>query len=185
MFGGHVDTTRIGLVGHSAGGNGVAALGDLDGVKAIIATSADAATTGANFTSTLYLGGTTDAVVPFASVSDGYAKTPTRSHKRLVGITGAGHTGVTALFGIRNGAGQSIVDVAKADGVLTGTLLSFADYLFDCAKNATPQAEVIPIVNYATASVLEETLQCDPAGALAIEGIQAKFAKIAQYKHAP
>lgn len=184
-FAGHVDATRIGLVGHSAGGNGVATMGDLAGAGVIIPISANASPIGASIVSTLFVAGTADNVVPYASVQGGYANDQTRSHKRLVGVAGSGHTGVTSLCGIKNAAGKSIVDVAKASGVLTGALAGFADTLFDCAANTTPQAEVIPIVNMATSAVLEETLQCDAPAAAAIDRIQAQFPKVQEYQHAP
>ena len=185
IFAQRVDPNRIGLAGHSAGGNGVAGMGAMAGVKVIIPISANAATTGASVTSSLYVGGTADNVVPFTSVTSAYTKTDARAHKRLVGIAGAGHTGVTSLCGIRNSNGQSIVDVAKADGVLTGLLSTFADDLFDCASNTTPQAEVIPIVDDATSAVLEETLWCNASTPPAIDGIQAAFPQAQTYERAP
>ena len=185
MFGGRVDASRIGLVGHSAGGNAVAGIADEPGVRGVIPISADAAPSGMSVESTLFVSGTADGVVQYSRVLAGYAKVSTRSHKRIVGIAGSGHTGVTALCGIKNAAGKSIVEVAKSSGVLAGPLGSFADTLFDCAKNTTPQAAVVAIVNDATAAVLEETLQCDASARAAIDGIAARFAKVEEYKHEP
>ncbi|HSO40576.1 MAG TPA: hypothetical protein VLT33_48950 [Labilithrix sp.] len=180
-----VDVRRVGLVGHSAGGNAVAGITDLPGVKVVIPISADAAPTGASVESTLFVSGTADGVVEFSRVSAGYAKAEARSHKRIVGIAGAGHTGVTSLCGIKNAAGKSIVEVARASGVLAGPLGAFADTLFDCAKNTTPQAAVVPIVNAATAAALEETLQCDGSAGAAIDRIKTDFGKVETYEHAP
>ena len=183
-FSGHVDATRIGLVGHSAGGNGVATM-DVPGAAVVIPLSANASPVGGSVVSTLFVGGTADGVVSYASVQGGYANDATRSHKRLVGVAGAGHTGVTSLCGIKNAAGNSIVDVAKASGVLSGVLGGFADTLFDCAKNTTPQADVIPIVNFATSAVLEETLQCEGHIGAKLDGIQGAYPKVQEYQHAP
>ncbi len=185
MFKNRVDPTRIGLAGHSAGGNGVTKVTDVAGVRVVIPISADAAPTGASVESTLFVSGTADTVVAYSRVSTGYTNASTRSHKRLVGIMGAAHTGVTSLCGIKNTAGKSILEVAKANGVLSGPLALFADNLFDCPKNTTPESEVVPIVNAATAAVLEETLHCDPSATVAIDKIATDFAKVEEYKHAP
>jgi hypothetical protein len=182
MFAGNVDAESIGLAGHSAGGNGVAQLGDLPGVRVVVELSSGNAPTGANV-STLFVSGKADGVVSFDSVQRGYDAAKER--KRLVGIEGVGHTGVTSLCGIENGKGESLVTVAKDTGVLSGPLAAFAGTLFDCAKNTTPQAEAIPIVNFATASVLEETLQCRTSAAATLAAITSKFPKVSTYTAKP
>jgi Platelet-activating factor acetylhydrolase, isoform II len=185
MFAGRVDLNRIGLSGHSAGGNGVAGMGDLPGVKVIVPLAANTATTGASVQSSMFIGGTADGVVQFSGVTDGYTKSAVRSHKRLVGIKGAAHTGVTSLCEIKNPAGKSIVDVAKESGVLSGLLGTFAGSLFDCNKNTTPQVETVPMVNAASTAAFEETLQCDASAGAAIDAIQTQFPKVEIYKHEP
>jgi hypothetical protein len=185
MFASRVDVSRIGLSGHSAGGNGVSAMGDLAGVQVVIPIAANAAVAGASVQSSLFVGGTADGVVQFSGVTDGYTKTATRAHKRLVGIAGAAHTGVTSLCGIKNASGKSLVEVAQSTGVLTGVLSAAAGNLFDCAKNATPQVDAIPIVNAATTAALEETLQCDTTAAASLDALSVKFSKVETYKHEP
>ncbi len=185
MFAGRVDTARIGLAGHSAGGNGVAGLGNLPGVKVIIPMSSGAATTGASVESSLFVSGGADGLVSLARVADGYASTAARRHKRFVGITGAGHTGVTSLCGIRNREGKSILDVAKASRVLTGPIAFFADTLFDCTKNTTPASELLAIVNEVTTATLQETLQCDASGTTDLQTIASKYSKVEDYRQEP
>jgi hypothetical protein len=184
MFAGHVDTTNIGLVGHSAGGNGVASM-DITNARVVIPLAAGGVVKGANVESTLYVGGEEDTVIRFAQVSTGYDTVAANKHKRLVGVKGAGHTGVTSLCGIRNNAGKSIVEVARTTGVLAGPLGMFADTLFDCSKNTTPTPELLSAVNYATSAALEETLQCDTSATGAMDGIKAAQSAVSEYKHQP
>jgi len=183
MFAGRVDATRIGLAGHSAGGSGVAQMGDLPGVGVIVALSSGSAPASANVRSTLFVSGQADGVVAFANVQRGYDSA--KEAKRLVGIEGVGHTGVTSLCGIKNAKGESLVTVAKDTGVLSGPLGAFAGTLFDCDKNTTPQAEAIPIVNFATAGALEETLHCRASAAGPLAAIKMKFPKVATYAAKP
>jgi hypothetical protein len=185
MFKGHIDMRRVGLAGHSAGGNGVAGMGDIAGVKVIVPISASAATTGTNVLSSLFIGGTADGVVQFSASADSYTKSEVRSHKRLVGISGAAHTGVTSLCEIKNPKGKSIVEVAKESGVLSGALGLFAGNLFDCNKNTTPQADVVPIINAASVAVFEEALHCDTTAGAALDAIKTQFSKVERYENAP
>jgi dienelactone hydrolase len=185
MFAGRVDVSRIGLAGHSAGGSGVAGMGSLPGVQVIIPISAGAASTGSNVQSTLFVSGTADNVASYTGVTGAYNQTATRMHKRLVGIRGAAHTGVTSLCEIKNAAGRSIIEVAQASGVLTGILGTFASTLFDCARNTTPQAQAVPIVNAATTAVLEETLQCDATAAAALATLPTQFPAVQDYLDDP
>lgn len=182
-FAGHVDFARLGLAGHSAGGNGVSQMGDLPGVGVIVELSSGNVAGGASDRSALFVSGLADTVAAFSNVKRGYDDSKPR--KRLVGITDVGHTGVTSLCGIQNAKGESIVEVAIATGVLSGPLAGFAGTLFDCAKNKTPQSEAIPIVNFATAGVLEEKLHCSTNVAAALDTVQAKFPRVATYAHAP
>ena len=183
MFADHVDATRIGLAGHSAGGSGVAQMGGLPGVQVIIELSSGNSPAGTNVRSTLFVSGKADGVVSFATVQSGYDGA--QETKRLVGIDGVGHTGVTSLCGIHNAKGDSLVTVAKASGVLSGLLGVFADTLFDCDKNTTTQAAAIPIVNFATAGALEETLQCRASAAAQLAVVQAKFPEVGTYSAKP
>ena len=183
MFAGRVDVTRIGLAGHSAGGNGVAQMGGLAGVQVIIELSSNNAPVGANVRSTLFVSGRADGVVSFDSVQSAYDSTT--GTKRLVGIDGVAHTGVTSLCGIQNAKGESIVTVAKNSGVLSGLLGVLADGLFDCDKNTTSQAEAVPIVSFATSGALEETLQCRPSAAGQLAAIQSKFPEVSIYAAKP
>lgn len=183
MFAGNVDAAAIGLAGHSAGGNGVAQMGDLPGVRVIVELASGNAPGGANVRSTLFVSGQADGVVSFGNVQRGFDSAKER--KRLVGIEGVGHTGVTSLCGIKNAKGESLVTVAKDSGVLSGPLGAFAGTLFDCDKNTTTQAEAIPIVNYATAAVLEETLQCRASAASELAAIASKFPRVTTYAAKP
>lgn len=183
FFAGHADFAHVGLAGHSAGGNAVSQMGDLPGVGAIIELSSGNVPGGGGDRSALFVSGLADGVVAFSNVKRGYDDS--KPLKRLVGITDVGHTGVTALCGIQNAKGETIVDVAIATGVLSGPLAGFAGTLFDCAKNGTTQRETIPIVNFATAGVLEEKLHCRTNVSATLDTIGARFPKVATYAHTP
>jgi hypothetical protein len=183
-FAGRVDVNRIALAGHSAGG-AIATMGDLPGVRVLMPISSGTVASGPNFQSTLYITGMADQVITFNAVSMGYDRTMARMHKRLVGVAGAAHTGVTSLCGIKNGQGETIFEVASRTGVLNPLFAMFAGNLFDCARNTTTQAEAIPVVNAATAGVLEETLRCQPPATAELSNLKTKFMKVDTYKQEP
>lgn len=182
-FAGKVDLERIAVVGHSAGGGGAVQSGAVAGVKVVVALSAGAASTSPSVASTLFVTGRADAVVDYDAVQKGYDAS--REVKRIVGLNGCGHTGVTSLCGIQNARGENIVTVAKNTGVLTGQLAALSGFLFDCDANTTKQADALPVVAYATSAALEETLHCRADAKATLDAIQGRFPAVGSYAHAP
>src|SRR5690606_1758501 len=93
FLGDAVDADRVALVGHSAGGRAVGSMSDLGQV--IVPLAAGGVSPGGQVMSVLVMGGTQDAVVPYAQQLDGFEASP--SPKRLVGIENAGHLAFAQL----------------------------------------------------------------------------------------
>ncbi len=173
----HIDMTRVGMAGHSAGGGGIAEFGDTPGVKVLIPMAAGGVSAGAALESTLVMGALDDGVVAFSKQQDGYATTPPT--KRLIGLANAGHLAFSDLCGLSNSKGQDLVEVAQAHGVTNAGL---ATALWDgCADGQLPQAEATEIVNYATSAALEETLLCSETAADELSQATSRYSQISVY----
>jgi hypothetical protein len=153
---GHVDIDRVGISGHSAGGNAAANQSDKPGVRVSIPMASGQAV-GATpmLASSLLLGGLADGVVNYSSTQNGYEGSPTP--KRLVGIENAGHLAFSDICELTNADGQDILEVALEAGVCGA---QFAGFLFDCDPSFIDAATSGRIVNYATTAVLEQVLKC-------------------------
>ncbi len=155
---GHIDTTRVAVSGHSAGGGAAAAAAGKPGVQVVIP-MAGAGTTPAVATlkSGLYFGGLSDGIASWNTVKNAYDNSP--KPRRLVGLKNAGHLNFSDLCDIKNAAGQDILTVAKNHGICGANL---AGFLFDCDPSHLDGPTGWSIVNYASSAVLESTLQCKP-----------------------
>ena len=151
-----VDTSRVGVAGHSAGGAAAAELAGLAGVRVVVP-MASGTPAAASDTSemTLFLAGNADGVVPVTSTVEGYDATA--GAKRLVVLENAGHLAFSDLCSTTNAAGQDILTIAAEAGIC-GT--EFGAVLFDCSPTLLDSAVGQVIVNHTTALVLEEHLQC-------------------------
>ncbi|MGB1700469.1 MAG: hypothetical protein ACPHRO_10975, partial [Nannocystaceae bacterium] len=86
----YVDMTRVGVIGHSAGGGAVAGFGGKSGVRAIVPMASGGAVTDPAMTeSTLFMGALSDTVVSYDSTKSAYQSTVTNKH--LIGIENTGH----------------------------------------------------------------------------------------------
>lgn len=172
---GHVDATRIAVAGHSAGGSAAADAATKAGVRVAISLAGNKATAAsAALSATLYMGGLADNVVSFGQVKtayDGAAKP-----RQLVGIDAGGHLTFSDLCQTKNTAGQDLLAIAKAHQVCGAQL---AGFLFDCDPSHIDGATGWNIVNYATSTVLEQTLQCQSARSLA--SIKTAYPAVTQY----
>lgn len=148
-----VDLDRIGLSGHSAGGNTVSGFGDEARVIAPLASRGVA--DGSALESVLIMGGTSDRVVASSVQREGFRGSP--APKRLAIIENAGHLAFSMFCDLRNAAGQNIVEAARANGVCG---LALAGALFDCNDSYLPGPEAWTVINHATTAAFEETLQC-------------------------
>jgi hypothetical protein len=161
VFAGHLDPTRLGMVGHSAGGGAVESQGNTPGVRVIIPLAAGGVTDGSSLESVLIMGGKADAVAAYSNQESGYASSPTP--KRLVGIDKAGHLFPTDLCHLANDKGENLVQIAQTYQIQNA---QFASLLFDCPADEPSAERNRDIVNFATSSVLEPTLQCTPTSLL-------------------
>ncbi len=167
-----VDSSRIGMSGHSAGGAAIAGQGDVASV--LVPMAAGGYEAGTVVTNGLVLGAVEDTVVDYENQVMGYEAAP--SPKRFVGLSPAGHLVFSSLCHIVNDAGQDLVTVAQAADVCG---LSLAGALFDCSVNYVSKDVGHRIVNDATTAVFEETLHCNADRAAWISGIAERFEAVA------
>jgi hypothetical protein len=159
---GRVDASRLGVVGHSAGGSSLRALGGTSGVRVLIPMASGGVDEGEALESTLVLSALDDQVVAPEQQLEGYETSPAK--KRFVGIDNAGHLAFSDLCGLQNGEGQDLVSIAQEHAVPGAELASI---LWDgCAEGQLAQAEATQITRWATSAVLEETLLCRPSSSL-------------------
>lgn len=175
---GHVDATRLGMVGHSAGGQAVSNQGSTSGVRVIESLAAGGVEAGSSLESSLIMGGTADAVAEYSNQVAGYEASPPK--KRLIGIAGAGHLFPTDLCWLENAAGQDILEVAQQYQVKNASL---AGVLFDCPTSEPPRETTLAISRFGTAAVLEETLHCDDADPFA--GFLERFPEVSELRQEP
>ena len=183
-FNGHVDAERVAAVGHSAGGGTVlAAAGDsrVDGYVSLASgifsgAGGDATVTTTTTTTTaplpakpsFFIGGSVDAVVPFATVTEPtYAAAPAPS--LLWEIDGVGHNGFDDFCTFGNGTG--IIGIAEASGL--GAFLDGAPGLRalgedGCVPPAIPVATTFPIINHAVTAWVRNLFGID-ADAVGLE----------------
>lgn len=172
----HVDGGRIGMAGHSAGGGAIKSFGGV--AQVLIPMAAGGVEPGAALTSTLVLGAQADQVVSYSSQQSGYDSSPAR--KRLIGIANAGHLAFSSLCSLKNADGQDFLSIAGEFNVCGA---QFAGALFDCKVSYTPDATNWQITNFATSTVLEETLHCADVGGK-FAGLQAKFPEVGEFQEA-
>jgi dienelactone hydrolase len=153
---GRIDATRVAVAGHSAGGSAAAAASTKPGVRVVIPMAGGQAVAAATtLEQTLFLGGRADTIVPWSGVSGAYQQSP--SPKRLAGLANAGHLAFSDLCETRNAEDQNLLDIAIEHRICGARL---AGSLFDCDPSYLDGPTAAAIVNDATSTVLETTLQC-------------------------
>lgn len=152
----HIDTNRIGIAGHSAGGIAAASLGSIPGVRVIIPMAAGGVHAGSYLRSSLIMGAVDDKVVRYPGQQMGYSTTP--KPKRFIGIDNAGHMAFTDICTLMIDQG-GIIEVARQYGVSIPWYLESLGRDGCGAKQLPPQMSST-IVNYATTAAFEEVLQC-------------------------
>jgi dienelactone hydrolase len=150
-----VDATRIAVAGHSAGGSAAAAAAGKPGVRVVVSLAGGQAVTAATLEQSLFLGGRADMIVPWSGVSGAYQSSP--SPKRLAGLANAGHLAFSDLCETRNAEDQNLLDIATEHRICGARL---AGSLFDCDPSYLDGPTAAAIVNDATSTLLETTLQC-------------------------
>jgi hypothetical protein len=203
MLAGHVDTTRVGISGHSQGACVSATLSTLTGVQIVLplagATNVSAAP---GLKSIFWLAGMSDMVIGYDSVMlgssvcpanpgpatddvDAYTASPGSPSvtKRLVGITGGGHLVPTDLCQ-KNMQGFNAIQESEMDGVcgIDTAVIIGLPALFDCGT--IDWMAGVDATNYGTTAALEETLQCRDRTAQ-FANMQMMVPIIGDYRHDP
>jgi len=161
---GNIDAKRIGLVGHSWGGEAIKNLGDEVGVRVIISLASGRVDAGTNVESALLIGGLKDNWTIWRNVQLAYDSI-TIKKKRLVGIPDAGHMVFTSicdyiLLRSQYGVDLGILNAIPNDG---------------CGPEYLPQEIGWDIVNYASTAAFEETLQCSSSSAGQLDMMVNKY----------
>ena len=151
---GAIDASRIGLAGHSAGGNAVAGLGDRPGVRVVVPMASNEPVVGTD-RAVLFLGGLADDVVDWDDTVAAYDATV--GPRRLVGLDTAGHLAFADICEFTNDAGQNLIEIAQEHSICG---VEFAGALFDCAPAYLAADESAAITNWASTAVLEAALKC-------------------------
>lgn len=176
---GHVDTSRQGATGHSAGGFAASLLGDVAQVLIPIAGGTGAPPTPP--ASVLFIRGTQD----FGDGRPGEEAqwNAAQPRKRSVLIARSDHLVGSSLCGLRdpNDPNRDLLDIIKQDHV-AGIVGRFAGALFrgcddprDSGDPFLAWSRGVDILNYATAAVLEESLHCSASAVSEVAKIQSTF----------
>lgn len=172
---GLIDTERMAVSGHSAGGSAAANQADKPGMRVSIPmASGQPVVANPAIESSLFLGGNADGVVPYSSTQSGYAGTA--APKRLVGIENAGHLAFSDICEIENDEGQDILEVAVEADVCGASL---AGFLFDCSDSFVAPEIATAIINHSSTAVLEEVLKCQDDDAFA--EFEASYPDVAEF----
>jgi hypothetical protein len=197
---GRVDTTRLGISGHSQGGCIAATLSTLPNVQIVIPMAGSTTVSASpSLKSIMFIAGMNDTVIGYDSAllgnivcpagatddTDAYTASPGPPDvtKRLVGITGGGHLAVTDLCQ-KNKQGLNAIDEAKTDGVcgIDTAVIIGLPALFDCGS--IDWMDGVKAVNYATAAALDEALLCKDRSAQ-LDQLRTNVPIIGDYQHAP
>jgi hypothetical protein len=181
FFAGHVDTSRVGISGHSQGACEAATQATDPGVRIVLPLDgSNPAADSDTLESVIFVSGVDDMVIGYSaplignvvcpigsftteSAYDG-SPGPPKVKKRIVGITGGGHLVPTDLCQV-NAQGKTAIKESQDDGVcgVDSAVIIGLPALFDCG---TIDWKVgVEAVNYATAAALEETLLCQDRSA--------------------
>lgn len=175
FLGQRIDGERIAIAGHSLGGIALASFGDL--AQVLIPMAAQGVEPGDELRSTLVLGGTADAVVPYRQQQRGYATSP--APKRLVGLANAGHLVFSTACTITNSAGEGLGEIATEAGICGASQLVTQ---MQCDPRLLPEGEAWEVIDSVTAAVLEETLHCDAGAAATFETLLTDHAAVAELR---
>ncbi len=162
-----VDTGRLGISGHSAGGMATGSLGDEAGVQVAVTMAARGVDPAAPVTATVVLGGVDDQTVKWSATTAGYESTV--GAKWLVGLAGAGHLAFSDLcrFGVEYGG---LFGLAKHYGITIppGTEPLFEKLATDgCAAGQMAPERSARLSVAASLPILRQQLHCRAGAAAA------------------
>lgn len=180
---GRLDLTRVGAMGHSAGGGAVSQLVDVADV--IIPYAGGSAMAADRVGSALFVTGDTDGVV--AASTDSYEGSD-MALRRSVWIARGGHLVGASMCSLRDPSdpANDLIDLAgefQIGGPLLGLALPLAfGALFD-GCNELPDddapfinaARGVEILSYVSAGQFEESLHCSQTAAAALAGTRERF----------
>ena len=156
---GNIDLTRIGMSGHSAGGNAAAQFGDAPGVRTIISMAAGGVSDGEYLKSSMVIAANADGVVNYGSSRNGYRDTA--GPKRFGGIDNTGHLAFTQLCFIGRDFG-GVIPLVKSYGIdVPSFFLSLGTD--GCGESFTSSEDGWHAIDYLSTAAFEETLQCSAA----------------------
>jgi predicted dienelactone hydrolase len=183
-FHGHVDTKKVGAVGHSAGGVAVEALAAADPKVATFIGLAGATVGLPGGTTTgpdsvvprqpgLLMSGTADTVVPTAGMITAYGKM--HAPKRLILIKGAGHLVFADICEVGSGQGGLL---AIADALKVPIPASLRPLAVDgCNAPDLPPTQGWPVVRQATIAQLRHVFGFDGSDA-GLTGLVAAYPNV-------
>lgn len=172
---GHVDTTRVAIAGHSAGGSAAAQAAGKPNVRVVISMAGNRAATATTLESTMFLAGLSDTVVSAGQVRTAWSGSV--APRRFVALSEARHLAFSDLCETTNGQGQDLLAIADEHAVCGAQL---AGFLFDCSTPRIDGATGWNIVNDATTSILRSTLQCQPESD--VSGIRGRYPEVGDYQ---
>jgi predicted dienelactone hydrolase len=177
---GHVDATRLAVAGHSAGASAAASATALPGVRVVIGMAGNQAAADSRPTleRVLFMAGDMDSIVQPSAVKNAWSMSATPRH--YFSIVGGAHLAFSDLCETKNAAGKDLLQVAN-DYNLCGA--AAAGLLFQCDPAFIPGPEAWDIIDFATTTVLESTLQCATGGPT-IDQVDDTYPKAHNYEEA-
>jgi predicted dienelactone hydrolase len=185
FLGSSIDMTRIGIGGHSQGGQAAGSMGNKTNVQVVLpfAQLGSAAVTMSSSTkSALFLCGKDDSVTTFSASQSGYSATRT-AKKRLVGITAGNHMDVTDLCAEKNSQGKLAIQVAAENLVCNPLTLTVLAGLAQCGTMPDP-TKGPAITKYVSVAALEETLHCQDRSA-AFKSLRTRYPEVSDFMESP
>lgn len=177
MLAGAIASDRIGLVGHSHGGELVAAVGAGTGVRVVIPMADRGTRKASTRFSSVIMGATRDQVERYSRQVQGYDSSPTP--KRLIGVIDAGHMAFSDFCDVTE---RGLHGAFAARGIrMRGFVRAMAQR--GCSSGTLARDRARAIVTYATTAALEEALRESKAATTALARIAEVFSEV-DYRHA-
>lgn len=182
---GHLDMTRIGASGHSAGGQAVAGIASRRaGIRVVVPMAAGGTTRGGDLASTLVMSAAHDGIAQPSGQVNGYGSSSPK--KRFVQIDRAGHLAFSDLCAIGASSGGLLAVAVKYDVNGASTLASLANDGCPWQMNANYTAirpeQGWAIVDYATSAAFEEVLMCNAAMGAKLTAIKTPYPLVIDYR---
>jgi len=174
VLNGHMDFTKVGMAGHSAGGMALKDMGDVADV--LIPMSGYSPEPGSRLKSTLVLTAQNDTIVGYDKELSDYESCKA-SPKRFAAVDLLGHLFCTDLCWIGESAG-GVVKIAEDHGIWVAKGFEGLGMNGCAYQNPTKGTNFLQpecgwqFTNYATTAAFEEVLRCDTNMATALHNIK-------------